>query len=173
MARHPPVEAPYPSAFVKEQGGYAVIIQPPVMPLASPRAGCGVRRQGLPGRCTNIRAEIAAVIEACKVIRQILMQEPGEELVINSDGLNVIWMLRGKFQTHANLGEVRELLIPWVHVEESVRIQHARAHKGVRWRMRMLSLQQKQKTKCFKLLFVQMAHTHFWGGRTDQITDDL
>ena len=94
MARHPPVKDPYPSVFAEEhtsvqdlplssswrittdgsstkgRGGYAIIIQPPAMSLSR----SWIRRQGIDGRCTNIRAEITAVIEACKVIRQVLLR---------------------------------------------------------------------------------------------------
>ena len=39
-------------------------------------------------------------------------------------------MLKGEFETNANLGDVRELLTQWMHVKEAVRLQHVRAHKG-------------------------------------------
>ena len=108
------------------QGGYAVIIQPPAMPLSRTE----IRRQGIQGRCTNIRAEIMAVAEACKIIRMILQQEPSQSFVIWSDSLRVVCMLRGEFETNASLGDVRELLTQWMHVKESVRLLHVRAHTG-------------------------------------------
>ena len=42
--------------------------------------------------------------EACKVIRMILQQA----FIIRSDSLRVICMLKGEFETNANLGDVRE-----------------------------------------------------------------
>ena len=68
--------------------------------------------------------------EACKVVRMILQQEPCEASIIRSDSLHVICMLKGEFETNANLGDVRELLTQWMHVKEAVRLQHVRAHKG-------------------------------------------
>ena len=150
MAKHPPVEEPYPRTFVTEHtgleesplhgswrlttdgsstdgsGGWAFVIQPPAMPISK----AWIRRCAILGRCTNIRAEICACVAALKAMHQILRIEPDAEFVLRSDSMHVIGMLQGEFESNANLGDVRELFTAWEKVWRHTRLVHVRAHKG-------------------------------------------
>ena len=77
---------------------------------------------------------------------------PSEAFVICSDSLRVICVLQAELETNANLGDARELLAQWMHVKESVRLQHVRAHKGDN--ANEMADAQKQEN-CRKQLFLQ------------------
>ena len=153
--RHLPVEEPYPSnlqimqvpefdaeaetrsmhtvRFVTDGssrqgvGGWAVVMATPMSELSQAIVCYGK----LPGKSTNIRAEIAAISQAFKLAKEFHVWNPSIPIEVWTDSLFVIHVLHDYYYTALNAMEMSEAQRLWCEVSSFVHLRHVRAHTGV------------------------------------------
>ena len=153
--RHQPVEEPYPAnlqvmtspafhahdevecahtlRFVTDGsarcgvGGWAVVMATPLSELSQAILCYGK----LPGKSTNIRAEIAAISHAFRLAKEFHHWNPSIPIEVWSDSLFVIHVLEDRYYTALNAMEMSEAQQLWCQVSAFVRLRHVRAHTGI------------------------------------------
>ena len=153
--RHVPVEPPYPSSlqilqeeevgeglerdsvhtirFVTDgsctggRGGWAVVVATPYVPAGQASVCYGK----VPGKSTNIRAEITAIGHALKLIKELRGAGILTPVQLWTDSLFAIHILQDVYSTALNASEVAAAQQLWLEVGGSVHLQHVPAHKGI------------------------------------------
>ena len=148
--RHPPVEPPYPASFLqlagedeeddpahclvcscdgsskREVGGMAVVVVPPYVGLEEAVIAYGK----IPGRCTNIRAEVWAATQALRMIKKLIQFTSLRRFQIQTDSLYVVHLLHDVVTSVANVSDVVELQSLWNEVRAWATVRHVRGHRG-------------------------------------------
>ena len=148
--RHPPVDPPYATAFIEHpemtpedveyairvstdgscmrgQGGAAAVLLPPYGDI---EADAVVIQQAIPGRCTNIRAELVAACKGLQAIKRLKEYVPLGTFLFMSDSQHVLQLLQGAIRSVVHASDTSSLLLLWEEVSSYTSVKHVRAHQG-------------------------------------------
>ena len=148
--RHPPVEEPYDAAYEHvprfqddtEQaqlrvatdgssfrgiGGVGVCILPPYGDILQDAV---IIQAAVPGRATNIRAEILAATQGLKAVRTLLQLFPQSSFLLQTDSMHVVQTLQSSISTVKHAQDVSQLLLLWQEVRHACLVMHVKAHHG-------------------------------------------
>ena len=148
--RHPPVDTPYTTAYFEypplspedtEQsirvstdgscmrglGGAAAVLLPPYGDVENDVV---ILQQAVPGRSTNIRAEIVAACKILEAIKRIKQHVKIGTFLFMTDSQHVLQLLQGACRSVAHAPDVSCLMLLWQEVAGYTTFRHVKSHNG-------------------------------------------
>ena len=92
-----------------------------------------IRRGAIPAPCTNTKAEMIALLQACKTINGLMLHLAEDvDFTLLTDSMFCLRFLHGVCTTVSNASVAADLLSHWRRVAHRVHLRHVKSHSGQR-----------------------------------------
>ena len=113
---------------INNKGGYAILVQ-----AAHQVDEYLIRRGGIPALCTNTKAEVMALLQACKTINSLILHLPEDvDFTLLADSIFRLQFLHGVYTAVSNSHVAADLISHWQRVAHRVHPRHVKSHAGQR-----------------------------------------